>query len=136
MFCELTRLIYIIITCISKPGVSKHFRMAVISYSAEGAFLSDREKYPFFFRTIGENRQYEHVYAQLLQRMNWRRVAALTEDGQKATEYISYMETLLKERSIELISNKKFPRDRTDTEMNQVSFLFNVWGSLPSLYTT
>ncbi|XP_061510796.1 uncharacterized protein LOC4578387 [Anopheles gambiae] len=100
-------------------GVSKHFRMAVISYSAEGAFLSDREKYPFFFRTIGENRQYEHVYAQLLQRMNWRRVAALTEDGQKATEYISYMETLLKERSIELISNKKFPRDRTDTEMNQ-----------------
>ncbi|XP_049283544.1 uncharacterized protein LOC125763899 isoform X2 [Anopheles funestus] len=100
-------------------GVSKHFRMAVISYSAEGAFLSDREKYPYFFRTIGENRQYEHVYAQLLPRLNWHRVAALTEDGQKATEYISYMETLLKEHSIELISNKKFPRDRTDNEMNR-----------------
>ncbi|XP_052896326.1 uncharacterized protein LOC128303424 [Anopheles moucheti] len=101
-------------------GVSKHFRMAVISYSAEGAFLSDREKYPYFFRTIGENRQYEHVYAQLLPRLNWHRVAALTEDGQKATEYISYMETLLKENSIDLISNKKFPRtDRTDNEMKR-----------------
>ncbi|XP_050076628.1 uncharacterized protein LOC126563884 [Anopheles maculipalpis] len=100
-------------------GVSKHFRMAVISYSAEGAFLSDREKYPYFFRTIGENRHYEHVYALLLPRLNWHRVAALTEDGQRATEYISYMETLLKERSIELISNKKFPRDRTDYEMNR-----------------
>ncbi|XP_058056866.1 uncharacterized protein LOC131208230 [Anopheles bellator] len=100
-------------------GVSKHFRMAVISYSAEGAFLSDRETYPYFFRTIGENRQYEHVYAQLLPRLNWHRVAALTEDGQKATEYISYMESLLKEHHIDLISNKKFPRDRTDIEMNR-----------------
>ncbi|XP_058125337.1 uncharacterized protein LOC131266738 [Anopheles coustani] len=100
-------------------GVSKHFRMAVISYSAEGASLSDRETYPYFFRTIGENRQYEYVYAQLLPRLNWHRVAALTEDGQKSTEYISYMEALLKEHSIELISNKKFPRDRTGGEMNR-----------------
>jgi ABC-type branched-subunit amino acid transport system substrate-binding protein len=38
-------------------GVSKHFRMTVISYSAEGASFSDREAYPYFFRTIGENRQ-------------------------------------------------------------------------------
>uniref|UniRef100_A0A8D8NPL4 Gamma-aminobutyric acid type B receptor subunit 2 n=4 Tax=Culex pipiens TaxID=7175 RepID=A0A8D8NPL4_CULPI len=100
-------------------GVSKHFRMAVISYSAEGAFLSDRETYPYFFRTIGENRQYEHVYARLLKQLNWNRVAALTEDGQKSTEYISHMESLLKENHIELISNKKFPRDRGEKEMNQ-----------------
>ncbi|XP_055645042.1 uncharacterized protein LOC129780610 isoform X2 [Toxorhynchites rutilus septentrionalis] len=100
-------------------GVSKHFRMAVISYSAEGAFLSDRETYPYFFRTIGENRQYGHVYARLLNQFNWNRVAALTEDGQKSTEYISHMESLLKENHIELISNKKFPRDRSETEMNQ-----------------
>ncbi|XP_058451840.1 uncharacterized protein LOC131430699 [Malaya genurostris] len=100
-------------------GVSKHFRMAVISYSAEGAFLSDRETYPYFFRTIGENRQYEHVYARLLKQLNWNRVAALTEDGQKSTEYISHMETLLKENNIELISNKKFPRDRGETEMKR-----------------
>ncbi|XP_053677809.1 uncharacterized protein LOC128727882 [Anopheles nili] len=100
-------------------GVSKHFRLAVISYSAEGALLSDRETYPYFFRTIGENRQYEHVYAQLLPRLNWHRVAALTEDGRKSTEYISYMETLLKENSIDLISNKKFPRDRAYSEMNR-----------------
>ncbi|XP_055600889.1 uncharacterized protein LOC129749824 [Uranotaenia lowii] len=100
-------------------GVSKHFRMAVISYSAEGAFLSDRKTYPYFFRTIGENRQYEHVYARLLKQFNWNRVSALTEDGQKSTEYISHMESLLKENHIELISNKKFPRDRGETEMNR-----------------
>lgn len=38
-------------------GISKHFKMAVISYSAEGVSFSDREQYPYFFRTIGENSQ-------------------------------------------------------------------------------
>lgn len=112
---------------LSSTGVSKHFRMAVISYSAEGAFLSDREAYPYFFRTIGENRQYEHVYARLLHQLNWNRVAALTEDGQKSTEYISHMETLLKENHIELISNKKFPRDRGETEMKRVGSKLHLY---------
>lgn len=38
-------------------GISKHFKMAVISYSAEGVSFADREQYPYFFRTIGENSQ-------------------------------------------------------------------------------
>lgn len=38
-------------------GVSKHFRMPIISYSAEGASFIDRNQYPYFFRTIGDNRQ-------------------------------------------------------------------------------
>uniref|UniRef100_A0A182F2H0 receptor protein-tyrosine kinase n=1 Tax=Anopheles albimanus TaxID=7167 RepID=A0A182F2H0_ANOAL len=100
-------------------GISKHFRMAVISYSAEGASLTYRESYPYFFRTIGENQQYKYVYSQLLPKLNWHRVAALTEDGQKATEYISYMEPMLKQHNIELISNKKFPRDLKEDDMEQ-----------------
>lgn len=53
--------------------------------------------------------------------MGWHRVAALTEDGQKYTEYISHMETLLKENGIELIANKKFPREVTPDAMREVS---------------
>ncbi|KAJ6649876.1 Insulin-like growth factor 1 receptor [Pseudolycoriella hygida] len=100
-------------------GVSKHFKMSVISYSAEGTSFRDRETYPYFFRTIGENQQYEYVYLQLMQHLKWKRVAALTEDGQKYTEYISHMETYLKEHGIELIWNKKFPRYVTAEEMNR-----------------
>ena len=41
-------------------GVSKHFRTVVISYSAEGSISSDnRQDYPYFFRTIAENKQYK-----------------------------------------------------------------------------
>lgn len=65
--------------------------------------------------------RYEHVYLRLFQHLKWARVAALTEDGQKYTEYISHMETTLKKNGMELISNQKFPRYITTEEMNRVS---------------
>ncbi|XP_011630756.1 uncharacterized LOC105422894 isoform X1 [Pogonomyrmex barbatus] len=93
-------------------GVSKHYRTVIISYSAEGSSFDDRTKYPYFFRTIGENKQYKHVYVQLFQRLGWHRVASLTEDGQKYTEYISYMQDMLRDNSIDFVANVKFPRER------------------------
>ena len=42
-------------------GVSKHFRSVVITYSAEGSIKDDEDQtqYPYFFRTIAENKQYK-----------------------------------------------------------------------------
>ncbi|KOC65570.1 Insulin-like peptide receptor [Habropoda laboriosa] len=93
-------------------GVSKHYRTVVISYSAEGSSFNDRTKYPYFFRTIGENKQYKHVYLELLKKLGWKRVASLTEDGQKYTEYISYMQDILRDNGIVFVANAKFPRER------------------------
>lgn len=104
-------------------GVSKHYRTVIISYSAEGSSFDDRNKYPFFFRTIGENKQYKHVYVQLLQRLGWRRVASLTEDGQKYTEYISYMQDMLRDNSIDFVANVKFPREREPDMMTKVGLI-------------
>lgn len=107
-------------------GVSKHYRTVIISYSAEGSSFDDRSKYPYFFRTIGENKQYRHVYLQLLKTLRWNRVASLTEDGQKYTEYISYMQDMLRDNGIEFVANVKFPRQREADVMKKVSFtLFN-----------
>lgn len=106
-------------------GISRHTNMAVISYSAEGASFFDRQAYPYFFRTIGSNRQYEDVYTRLMKDLGWRRVAALTEDGQKYTEYISHMEAAMKNNNLELIINKKFLSDITHGEMNKVKNL--IW---------
>lgn len=100
-------------------GISKHTNMAVISYSAEGATFTDRDAYPYFFRTIGSNRQYEDVYIELMKFFGWKRVAALTEDGQKYTEYISHMEPAMKKSDLELIINKKFLSDVKAVEMKK-----------------
>ncbi len=43
-------------------GVSKHFRTVVVTYSAEGSIAADdgsESQYPYFFRTIAENKQYK-----------------------------------------------------------------------------
>lgn len=105
-------------------GVSKHYHIMVISYSAEGASFADREKYPYFFRTIGENKHYLHVYLQLFKEFKWKRVAALTEDGQKYTEYISHMQEFLQENDITFVANTKFPRDRDTFQMARVSTFY------------
>lgn len=97
-------------------GVSKLYRTVVISYSAEGSSFSDRSKYPYFFRTIGENNQYKYVYRQLFQQIGWSRVASLTEDGQRYTEYLSHLQDLMQSQ---YIANRKFPRNRDSSAMPQ-----------------
>lgn len=94
--------------------------MAVISYAAEGDSFKNHE-YPYFFRTIGENRQYEHVYVQLLKELNWRRIVAFTEAGQKYTEYITQLQEVLKNNGIELM-NKQFSKYAEPDKIRSVSF--------------
>ena len=105
-------------------GVSKHFYTVIMSYGAEGSSFSDRSHYPYFFRTIGENRQYKYVYLQLLKQLNWHRVAAFSEDGLKYTEYISYMQEMLRENGITFVANIKFPREWQPEILTKVIFIY------------
>jgi hypothetical protein len=69
------------------------------------------------------------VYLQLFQQLRWEQVAALTEDGQKYTEYISQMQDLFQANGIMFVVNRKFPRDREKSSM------FKVWNDPPSNFT-
>ncbi|XP_014251648.1 receptor-type guanylate cyclase gcy-19-like [Cimex lectularius] len=100
-------------------GIAKHFHTLIISYSAEGSSFSDREKYPYFYRTIGENKQYMYVYLKLLSRLQWKRLASLTEDGTRYTEYVSMTENLLQSEGISFVVNRKFPQDWDTSTMQQ-----------------
>ncbi|PSN54801.1 hypothetical protein C0J52_02008 [Blattella germanica] len=60
-----------------------------------------------------------HVYLQLLKRLGWEQVAALTEDGQKYTEYISHMQDYLQSNGITFVANRKFPRNREKGNMSK-----------------
>lgn len=44
-------------------------------------------------------------------------MAALTEDGQKYPEYISYLQDLMQEHKMTFIVNRKFPRERVSQDM-------------------
>ncbi|XP_040568562.1 uncharacterized protein [Lepeophtheirus salmonis] len=92
-------------------GVSKHFTTVVITYSAEGTITSDSKN---FFRTIAENKHYKYVYLEILKKLGWNRVASLTQDGHKYSEYISHLQDTLQADGISFITNRKFPRDTMD----------------------
>ncbi|XP_076336163.1 uncharacterized protein LOC143239183 [Tachypleus tridentatus] len=100
-------------------GVAKHFNTIIISYSAEGVLINNREKYPYFFRTIPENNQFRYVYVELFRQLGWQRVAALTEDGQKYPEYLSLLQDLMQANGMDFITNRKFPRERASLNMTQ-----------------
>lgn len=104
--------------------MSKHINLTVISYSADGDSYNNRTKYPYYFRTIGANRHYEHLYVRLFKEMNWRRVVAFTEDGQKYTEYISHLANAMKDHGIEL-TNKMFSKDFEPAKIRSVSDRIN-----------
>ncbi|KAH7976573.1 hypothetical protein HPB52_016328 [Rhipicephalus sanguineus] len=92
-------------------GVAQHYNTPIISYSAEGALFSKREKYPYFFRTIPENHIYRFVYLKLLQALKWRRLAALTEDGHKYSEYLNLLHDDMQKLGLNFVTNRKFPHD-------------------------
>lgn len=95
-----------------------------IPISSEQLVKTDSKKFILTISSISFKNilfaRYEDVYIQLFQQFGWKRVAALTEDGQKYTEYISHMENSLKQHDVELISNKKFPRNLIPQEMSRV----------------
>lgn len=90
----------------------------VISYKADSGNISDRSKYPYFFRTIGENSQYKFVYLQLFQKIGWSQVAAITEDGHRNTEYLSHLQDLMPVHGFQFISNRKFPHNHDSTAIH------------------
>ena len=98
-------------------GVSKHFRTVVISYSAEGTISNSNSKeYPYFFRTIAENKQYKFAYIQTMKRLGWSKVAALTQDGQKYSDYMPALQDEFQANHFEFMENRKFPEEVADVE--------------------
>nr|XP_045607313.1 atrial natriuretic peptide receptor 2-like isoform X2 [Procambarus clarkii] len=99
-------------------GVSKYFNVPIISYGAEGAIFSDKDHYPYFFRTIPENRIFRHVYTKYFAHERWKRIASLTENGQRYSEYLTLLRDLLQDSGIEL-ETLKYPQERTTPDMSQ-----------------
>jgi Ni,Fe-hydrogenase I large subunit len=65
----------------------------------------------------------------LLKKLGWNRVAALTEDGQKYTEYISHMQDYMQQNGIVFVANRKFPRERERIAMSHVirAMKMQIW---------
>ena len=85
-------------TVIPLAGVAEQFHIPIISYGAEGAIFTDKKEYPYFFRTIPENSIFKYVYHDLFNKMGWRNIGSLAEDGQRYSEYITPTRQILESK--------------------------------------
>ncbi|KAL5280650.1 Vkr family protein [Megaselia abdita] len=97
-------------------GISRYLNIPIISYAAE-APVFNQDVYPYFFRTVGSNRQYEDVFIEFFKIFKWRRFATITEEGQKSTEYIINMEKKIKKDNVNSIVDIKVTKQMNPTDI-------------------
>ena len=64
-----------------------------------------------------------HAYLAVLKKFDWKRVASLTMDDSKYSNYMSSLQDVLQENGIEFIINRKFPWDTLDMSLVKVPTL-------------
>lgn len=62
------------------------------------------------------------MFASIFEKLNWKRVAAITEDGQKYTEYITRMES--NNKNYKMLINRKIPRDAKQQDIIKVNIKY------------
>ncbi|XP_077982551.1 uncharacterized protein LOC144437483 [Glandiceps talaboti] len=99
-------------------GLSKYFRTIMISYSTESPGLSDRNEYPYFYRTFPPSSEHSYCYVSLFEYFDWRRCATLTEDGADFLNVVDTMHNVFAESGVEVVSNRKFPGQRHSQDLS------------------
>ncbi|KAK7475017.1 hypothetical protein BaRGS_00033764, partial [Batillaria attramentaria] len=101
-------------------ALSRHFHAVMVSYGAEAASLSNRQIYPYFFRTIPQVTHYRYVYADFFKAMGWNKVGALAEGGQELPEYHLELQTYLHQQGISVLVMHKMQHDPQQMDLSQV----------------
>ena len=98
-------------------GISQLFKTVVVTYRAMGVVTDqDRDKYTYFFRTVSTNKQNKFAWKEFISKLGWRKVAALTPDGDRYGDYVSELAHTLEERGsgIDFLVNRKFREGASD----------------------
>ncbi|XP_022091351.1 uncharacterized protein LOC110979652 isoform X2 [Acanthaster planci] len=111
----------------SRPDILAGYDLRMIwndtqmSYAAASSALSNRKKFPFFYRTYMPDAMYNPARIRLMREYGWKRVATIHENHELFSLAIDNLLTLLKEANITIISSESFSED----PQNQIENLKN-----------
>ncbi|XP_038071683.1 uncharacterized protein LOC119740441 [Patiria miniata] len=88
-----------------------YWNLVTMSYGAASSALSNRKKFPFFYRTYMPDAMYNPARIRLMREYGWRRVATIHENHELFSLAIDDLVTLLKEANITIISSESFSED-------------------------
>lgn len=75
-------------------AVSRFHNMIVMGYGADDVSLSDRTRYPYYFRTAPSIDEFKIAYLALFDKFNWKRCVTLREMRYPAATVVSRTEFL------------------------------------------
>ncbi|KAK3589102.1 hypothetical protein CHS0354_017444 [Potamilus streckersoni] len=101
-------------------ALSRHFNMLVISYGAEASSLSDRTKYPYFYRTIPQVNHHRYVYEKFFKAMEWKQIGAIAEGGQEFPEYHLLLQDHLHQKGISVVVKRNIVRRSDTLDVSQI----------------
>ncbi|XP_046552230.1 guanylate cyclase D-like [Haliotis rubra] len=107
-------------TAVPIAALSKHFNMVLVSYGAEASSLTDRSKYPYFFRTIPQINYHRFLYGKLFKQMGWENVGALAESGQEFPDYHIQLQSYLQKKGISVIAKRQIVRSGSNIDVSQI----------------
>ncbi|XP_077978832.1 gamma-aminobutyric acid type B receptor subunit 2-like [Glandiceps talaboti] len=87
------------------------WKLVQLSYANTEPFLSEREKYPTFFRTVPSETNFNPAKLKLLQHFNWTTVATIHQDAPRFSVAHNKLSRELEDADIKLLKVASFVRD-------------------------
>lgn len=104
--------------CTTVAEAAKMWNLIVLSYGSSSPALSDRDRFPTFFRTHPSATVHNPTRIGLFKQYGWTKIAILQEAEEVFISTVKDMEVRCKETGIEIISRQSFLSDPSDAVKN------------------
>ncbi|XP_064458756.1 gamma-aminobutyric acid type B receptor subunit 1-like isoform X2 [Ornithodoros turicata] len=108
------------IVCSTVAEAAKMWNLVVISYGSSSPALSNRNRFPTFFRTHPSATIHNPTRIKLFQKFSWTRIAIIQEAEEVFISTGEDLEAKCKEAGIEIVTRQSFLTDPTDAVKNLV----------------
>ncbi|CAN8020607.1 unnamed protein product [Ixodes persulcatus] len=108
------------IVCSTIAEAAKMWNLVVISYGSSSPALSNRKRFPTFFRTHPSATIHNPTRIKLFKKFQWSRIAIIQEAEEVFTSTGEDLESRCKEAEIEIVTRQSFLTDPTDAVKNLV----------------
>lgn len=106
------------IVCSTVAEAAKMWNLIVVSYGSSSPALSNRDRFPTFFRTHPSATIHNPTRVKLFQKFGWTRIAIIQEAEEVFISTGEDLEMRCKEAKIEILTKQSFLTDPTDAVKN------------------
>ncbi|CAG0886915.1 unnamed protein product [Darwinula stevensoni] len=104
--------------CTTVAEAAKMWNLLVLSYGASSPALSDRTRFPTFFRTHPSATVHNPVRLKLFKKFGWKKIAIIQEAEEVFVSTVDDLEVKCSEAGIEILTRQSFVTDPTDAVLN------------------